>query len=109
MANYEKFATVCHLTSCKKAKRIIEDGGLAQENGNFHSPLVNRLCEVKGVGFVANTESNVEELKATSTEGESLQVIGIHGDSGEFISYCNSFLFLYSQLKAKKKNKISFI
>lgn len=96
MAKYEKFSTVCHLTSCKKAKRIIEDEGLDQEKGNFHSPLVNKSCEVKGVGFVANTERNIEELKATSTEGESLQVkwlIGLHGDSGEFIigSYCGFY------------------
>lgn len=84
---YEKFSTVCHLTSCKKAERIIEDGGLAHETRNFHSALVDKSCEVKGIGFVANTERNVEEFMVTSNDGESLQVkwlIGLGGDSGKF-------------------------
>lgn len=85
---YEKFSTVCHLTSCKKAKRIIEDGGLAHEKRSFHSVLADKSCEVKGVSFVANTERNVEEFMVTSNDGESLQVkwlIGLDGDSGKFI------------------------
>ncbi|KAJ7392108.1 hypothetical protein OS493_013475 [Desmophyllum pertusum] len=85
MPKYEKFSTVCHLTSCKKAKRIIEDGGLAQEKRRFYSPLANKSCEVNGVDFVANTENNLEELKSTRDENEGLQVkwmIGLLGDSG---------------------------
>lgn len=92
MPKYEKFSTVCHLTSCKKAKRIIEDGGLAQEKRRFYSPLANKSCEVNGVGFVANTENNLEELKSTRDENEGLQVkwmIGLHGDSGELLLSCS--------------------
>lgn len=91
MTKYQKFSSVRHLTNCKKAKSIIEDGGLTQEKTAFYSPLVNKSCEVTGVGFVANTENNVKGLTSMSNEAESLQVkwlIGLHGDSGEFIVVC---------------------
>ena len=40
MANYGKFSSICHLTSCKKAIRVIEDNGIDQEIRTFDSPLV---------------------------------------------------------------------
>ena len=92
MPKYEKFSTVCHLTNLKKAKRVVEDGGLTSQIKRFHSPLVTttKSCEIKGVAFVPNTENSVEKLKSTTSDSKNLQVkwlIGIHGDSGEFIMF----------------------
>ena len=56
MANYEKFSTICHLTSCKKARRVIEDNGIDQEIRTFDSPLAKESVKVRSVGFEANTD-----------------------------------------------------
>ena len=90
MPKYERFSTVCHSTDLKKAKRIIEDGGITNENSRCYSPLANKLCEIKGVAFVPNTERSVEDLKSTSSNSKNLYVkwlIGTNGDSGELIKF----------------------
>ena len=63
MANYEKFSTICHLTSCKKARRVIEDNGIDQEIRTFDSPLAKESVKVRSVGFEANTDTNLRGLK----------------------------------------------
>ena len=63
MANYEKFSTIFHLTSCKNARRVIEDNGIDQEIRTFDSPLAKESVKVRSVGFEANTDTNLRELK----------------------------------------------
>ena len=62
MAKYEKFSTVCHLTSCKNARRVIEDNGIDPEIRTFDSPLAKESVKVRSVGFEANTDTNLREL-----------------------------------------------
>ena len=68
MANYEKFSTICHLTSCKKARRVIEDNGIDQEIRTFDSPLAKESVKVRRVGFKANTDTNLRRLKKNLEE-----------------------------------------
>ena len=63
MAKYEKFSTVCHLTSCKNARRVIEDNGIDPEIRTFDSPLAKESVKVRSVGFEANTDTNLRGLK----------------------------------------------
>ena len=63
MANYEKFSTIFHLTSCKNARRVIEDNGIDKEIRTFDSPLAKESVKVRSVGFEANTDTNLRELK----------------------------------------------
>ena len=56
MAKYEKFSKICHLTSCKKARRVIEDNGIDPEIRTFDSPLAKESVKVRSVGFEANTD-----------------------------------------------------
>ena len=46
MAYYEKFSKICHLNSCKKARRVIEDNGIDQEIRTFDSPLAKESVKV---------------------------------------------------------------
>ena len=62
MAKYEKFSSVCHLTSCKNARRVIEDNGIDPEIRTFDSPLAKESVKVRSVGFEANTDTNLREL-----------------------------------------------
>ena len=63
MANYEKFSTICHLTCCKKARRVIEDNGIDQEIRTFDSPLAKESVKVRSVGFETNTDTTLRGLK----------------------------------------------
>ena len=63
MANYEKFSKICHLTSCKKARRVIEDNGIDQEIRTFDSPLAKESVKVRSVGFETNTDTTLRGLK----------------------------------------------
>ena len=63
MANYEKFSTICHLTSCKKARRVIEDNGIDQEIRTFDQALAKESVKVRSVGFETNTDTTLRGLK----------------------------------------------
>ena len=96
MAKYEKFSSVCHLTSCKNARRVIEDNGIDPEIRTFDSPLAKESVKVRSVGFEANTDTNLRELKKILKEKKRLRVkwlLNLHGDSG----WCRTvFVFLYT-------------
>ena len=96
MVKYEKFSTICHLTSCKKARRVIEDNGIDPEIRTFDSPLAKESVKVRSVGFEANTDTNLRELKKILEEKKRLRVkwlLNLHGDSG----WCRTvFVFLYT-------------
>ena len=96
MAKYEKFSTVCHLTSCKNARRVIEDNGIDPEIRTFDSPLAKESVKVRSVGFKTNTDTNLRELKKILEEKKRLRVnwlLSLHGDSGR---YRTVFVFLYT-------------
>ena len=85
MAKYEQFSTVCHLTNCKNARRVIEDNGIDPEIRTFDSPLAKESVKVRSVGFEANTDTNLRELKKILKEKKGLRVkwlLNLHGDSG---------------------------
>ena len=63
MVKYEKFSTICHLTSCKKVRRVIEDNSIDPEIRTFDSPLAKESVKVRSVGFETNTDTNLRELK----------------------------------------------
>ena len=75
MANYEKFSTICHLTSCKKARRVIEDNGIDQEIRTFDSPLAKESVKVRSVGFETNPPRAEENPKGKKCCGSSVCLV----------------------------------
>ena len=56
MAYYEKFSKICHLNSCKKARRVIEDNGIDQEIRTFDSPLAKESVKVLDLKQIQTSE-----------------------------------------------------
>ena len=76
MAKYEKLSTVCHLTSCKNARRVIEDNGIDPEIRTFDSPLAKESVKVRSVGLETNTDTNLRELKKILKEKKGCRSSG---------------------------------
>ena len=97
MANYEKFSTIFHLTSCKNARRVIEDNGIDQEIRTFDSPLAKESVKVRSECWIWNKYRHQPPRAEENPRGKKMLrvkwVLGLHGDSG----WCRAvFVFLYT-------------
>ena len=95
MVKYEKFSTICHLTSCKKVRRVIEDNSIDPEIRTFDSPLAKESVKVRSVGFETNRHQppRAEENPRGKKRLRVKWLLSLHGDSG----WCRTmFVFLYT-------------
>ena len=95
MAKYEKFSTI-DLTSSKKARRVIEDNGIDQENPNIRLASCERVRESRKCWIwdkYRNQPPRAEENPRGKKRLRVKWLLSLHGNSG----WCRTvFVFLYT-------------